>query len=228
MKLSVARRYKKKHKYLGNLLMKNPVLVLGFDLPFVIATATSLKNAVALSAELFLIHIITMIAAMFTCRRLPVWTRAMANVGVSTIVMVFARQLLLIPFPELTNSVGMYVYLMAVNGMTLFHANYLDWRAKPWPVMVVAMMNVLGFALTMLAVAAVREYAGNGTLWGVPVPMPFKMSGLLIPFSGFILVGFFLAFVKYFNKKLSAYSIMENMRREAHYTAIRPRRRFGE
>lgn len=223
MNLSLSKKYRRQQGAFRTLLFKNPVLVLGLDLPFVIACATSLKNAVALSMEMFIIHIATMVAAMITVRFFPRWSRMLVNVGVSTIVMTLARHLITGIFPDLTNRVGMYVYLMAVNGMTIYEAAQLTKQGKPLPVLGRAFMNALAFSLTMLLVSLLREYFGNGTLWGVIFPVPVKLSGLLLPFGGFIIMGLLLAFANFFNKKLLAFSISESIRRDAHYTEIVPR-----
>lgn len=196
------------------------MLVLGLDLPFVIACSTALKIAVALSIEMFIIHLVTIVCAMITVRYLPFWARMLVNVGVSTVTMTLARYLITGIFPDITNYVGIYIYLMAVNGLTIYQSSSLTRKQRPWPVLVSAFMNALAFSLTMLVISTLREYFANGTLWGIAVPMPFKLSGLALPFAGFIIIGFLLAFVKFINKKLLAFSISELMRQDARYTQL--------
>lgn len=222
MRVSLGRKYRKQGRFFSALFMRNPVLVLGLDLPFVIACATSLKIAVALSIEMLLIHMVTMVAAMITVHRLPLWSRVLVNAGVSTIMMTVARALLQGMFPDLTNYVGMYVYLMAVNGLTIYQATHVTREDRPWPVLTVAFMNALAFSLTMVLVSLVREYFGNGTLWGIPLGTGRGLGGLLLPFGGFIAVSFFLAFAKFLNKKLLALSIAEAVRRDSKYTELWP------
>ena len=224
MKYSRIRRYRKRSRFLDPLLFKSPILVLGLDLPFMIVASVSLRNAAAMSIELFLIHTVTMLFAMHSCRAYPPWLRAMLNAGVSTLVMVAARMLLINLFPGILNSLGMYIYLMALNGMTQLQANFLDKRAKLLPVLGSSVMNALGFAVSAFAVSLVRELFGNGTLWGVAVPISLKLSGLLLPFFGFILVGFLLAIVKYLRKRWQGLLLIEAVRRDAHYTPIKRRR----
>ena len=220
MKFSKIKKYRKRHRLLGALLMRNPVLVMGLDLPFVIAAAVSLRGAVAMSIQMFLIHMITMTVGIATCRKLPMWLRVIVNVMVSTLVMIGGRVLIVGLFHGVSSTLGMYLYLMAVNSMTVFQSITISKRAKLWPVISGAFLNALGFSLVVIVVGLLREIFGNGTLWGVPVGIPVKMSGLLIPFSGFIIVGFLLAFTRFVNKKLLAYSVAETARREARYGRI--------
>lgn len=220
MNIALGRRYRKRQGAFSALLARNPVLVLGFDLPFVIVCATTLKTAVAMSMEMMIIHMTTMVVAMITVRTLPTWARVMVNVGFATIMMTIARHLITPIFPDLSNYVGVYIYLMAVNGLTLFESANLSRKMKLWPVMVSALMNALAFAMIMILVAFLRELFGSGTLWGVAVTLPIKLGGLQIPFSGFIMMGFLLAFAKFFNKKMLALTISESIRRDARYTEI--------
>jgi electron transport complex protein RnfE len=220
VKISLARKYRRRGR-LSALLAKNPVMVLGLDLPFVIACATSLKIAVALSIEMFIIHIVTMIAALILVHALPAWSRILVQVAVSTVTMTLARTLITAMFPDLDNYVGIYIYLMAVNGLTLYQAATVEKKQKPLPVLVTAVLYALAFSLTMLVIALFRELIGNGTLWGIAIPIPYKLDGFLTPFGGFVIMGFALAFFKFLNKRLLVLTIAESIRQDARYTEIR-------
>ena len=100
------------------------------------------------------------------------------------------RELVSLIFVDATNALGMYVYLMAVNGLTLYQSLSLTPRSRVLPVLKTELLHVAFFTLTMIIVSFVREYLGSGAIFGIPVPMPYKLSGLAMPFSGFILLGF--------------------------------------
>lgn len=227
MNITILRKYRRRGRTLRALLARNPVLVLGLDLPFVIVCATTLKTAVALSAEMLFIHMVTMTVALLTLR-LPVWARPLVNVGVSFLAMMTVRFVIIGLFPELLNYAGMYVYLMAVNGITMYQSSRLGNRRrharKPGGTLVVAFLYALAFALVMLVVSLFREYFSSGMLWGIPVPSPFFISGLALPFSGFLFTGFLLAISRRASKRLLGFLLVETARREAHYTEIERRR----
>ena len=44
--------------------------------------------------------------------------------------------------------------------------------------------------MVICLVSAIREIWGNGTIWGYPCEGIVPVSGMLLPFSGFILLGF--------------------------------------
>lgn len=220
MKFSTVKKYRRRHKLLGALLIRNPVLVLGLDLPFVIAAATSLKNAAAMAIQIFIIHTGTMLVGRVTCTKLHRWQAIVANVAAATFMMMVAQVLVVALFRGISNSLGMYLYLMAVNAMTVFQSSALPKNAKIWPVFTGALSNALGFALVVGVVALIREYFAFGSLWGISLPVLIKLPALAIPFAGFMLMGFLLAFTRFLNKRLLALSLLETARKEARYTKI--------
>lgn len=64
----------------------------------------------------------------------------------------------------------------------------------------------LGFALAMCLIAFFRELLGAGSLWGVPVPLPFKAEGVQIAFAGFIAVALLSALVRFLRRTALAFS----------------------
>lgn len=221
MKISAGKRYKKIHRSLNAIFISNPALILGFAMPFLIATSTSLKNAVAMSVEMLCLHIATMMFAVVFTRKLPAVPRAAITAAVATLVMMLTRELIIIMFGNLANSLGTYIYLLPVNGLTMFQSLSLSKHSRPLPVLRRELYHVLAFVLTIFSLSLMREYFGGSTLWGVPVSAPFKLGGLLIPFSGFILLGFLMAFIKFFNHKFFAVAINESYLRQTRVVATR-------
>lgn len=221
MELSRVKRYRRRHRHIAALFSRNPALILGLGLPFFIATTVSLRAAAVLSIELLVVHMGTMLVALATRRVRMSWVRPMINTAVSTLLMVAVRLWLISLFRGIVDVLGMYIYLMAVNGMTVVHSNTLDRRAKPGPVLARAFLNVLGFSAVLFLVSLFREYFGAGTLWGNAVPVPLRMSGILLPFFGFLLAGFLIAGARFLNKRLLALALREQARKDARFSVVR-------
>jgi Na+-transporting NADH:ubiquinone oxidoreductase subunit NqrD len=213
-------RKKQKQRPLAALLDKNPVLATGLNLPFLIVTSVSLRAAAAMSLELLLIHMGTVIAALVTAKRLRGLARPMVLVAVSTLIMTFARILVIGLFQGVGDTLGMYLYLMAVNGMTLAQCAAIDGDSKIYPAVTGAFMNVAGFAVVIFAVSFLREYFASGSLWGYPVPTHLKLPGVTVPFFGFILTGFLMAGARLLNKCLISRAVKERERREKRLSVI--------
>lgn len=220
MELSKVRRYRKKYKLIAALFSQSPVLMIGLNLPFLIATSVSLRAAAALSLELLVVHMGTMVVALLARRYCSPAVRPMVNVATSTLLMMVTRLWLTVFFSGIVDSLGIYIYLMAVNGMTLTQSNTLAENPSPLPVLRGALLHVLGFSVVMFLVSLFREYLGGGTLWGTPLPTPFRLPGVLVPFFGFIIIGFLLAGAKLLNKKLLALALRERALREARFSIV--------
>lgn len=187
----------------SEVLSSNPILAFGLDLPFIIVSAINLRSAVALSIEMLFIHVVTMICAYFIASKVAVWQRVFVTSIVSVIMMLISRALVLTLIPDIENFVGIYLYLISVNAVTLIQANFLSSNSKLRTVVKNAFFNVLAFAVCMSLVSIIREFLGNGTIWGIPISPFGKLSGIQAPFFGFIIVGFMIAFIKLINYKIT-------------------------
>jgi len=217
MNLSFARKYRRNHRFWHDLFKQNPALILGVELPFVIVCANGLQNAVALSIMMFFIHLVTVVIGRMLTLELKLWQRFAINVTVSTAMMLVSREVVIYLFPTIMNFVGIYLYLMAVNGLTLIQATYREGPRKFVPIVTRTFVEIIAFAGLMLIISFVREYFGNGTLWGIPMPIPFRQPGILYPFFGFIFTGFLLAFLRRINKLMLAMRINEAQRQLTIY-----------
>jgi len=211
------KRYRKKHGLLSSRVWKNPVSTLGLDIAFLVVTSISLQAAAMIAIEMAFIHFGTVIAAIALCRVIPRWSRPLVYPAVSTLIMLGAGTLLSDIFPLVSEIIGMYVYLMAVNSMTFAAAMSVERDDKIYRVMGRAFTCVAGFAITMFALSLLREYFGWGAVWGNAAPHLISMAGLLSPFFGFILLGFLLAGVRTVSKVAAGAAIKEQASRAAAY-----------
>jgi electron transport complex protein RnfE len=218
LKISAGKSYKRQHRALNALFATNPGLFLGFDLPFLIAASTSLKNAAAISAEIIGIHMVTMALSVIFARKLPLWLRSLVTTVISAAVMMGIREFLRWALPEAASSQAMYIYLLAVNGLTLFQSLSLGPRARLMPVLRAEAYHVFAFVAAMFTLSAAREYIGTGALWGVPLGSAYRLSGIQLPLAGFVLLGFLIAFMRFFNRRLMGFLIRENYRHQNRFS----------
>ena len=215
---SEVKRYRKKHKLLSSPVWKNPVRTLGLDLPFLVVTSISLQAAAMMSIQMALIHVGTVISAIVLCRVLPKGSRPFVYPAIATLIMLGASTMLSGVFPMVAEMMGMYIYLMAVNSMTFACAVSVRRTDKLYPVMARALKGLAGFVVVMFVASLLREYLGQGAVWGVSVPHILSADGLQVPFFGFILLGFLLAGARLASKVLQAMALNEKARRDAIYS----------
>lgn len=97
--------------------------------------------------------------------------------------------------------------ILSVNTILLtLCARYERPADRPVMALVDAAAYSLGFALAMCLIAFFRELLGAGSLWGVPVPLPFKAEGVQIAFAGFIAVALLSALVRFLRRAALVFS----------------------
>ena len=226
---SVRKQRKKRSKSLFSLnflIKRNPSILLGISLPFVITTAISLKAVVAITLEMLIINLTAALVIACTAKITALWPRVLISVGTSTGVMILVRFLIRGLFPETFNHLGAYIYLMGLNSIMLLLSAPLAREASRSLFLLLrrVVFHTFAFGILMFLVALPREYMGNGTLWEQPIPIVFRLPGVLLPFFGFIAAGLVLAAVKFLSKKLAYWRGIENARKQARdeerYTKI--------
>ena len=170
------------------------IINLTFAAPFLVVAATNLKNGVALSLAMAIVLVPTVILSLLLRQKLrfpywlgtPVWTMAaMLLASLSYYVIRFISV-------EITDSLGIYLYLLASAAVVspVFTGKRISTlpAAGAW-----ALRYTGGFALAALIISAIREVLAYGTLWGIALPEPLRISGAQMPFFGFIMFGVFSA-----------------------------------
>ncbi len=204
MKLEKLRERKKHSRWLEGIFSKNPVFVKGLALPFAIMITTNLKNAVALSIIFACVLIPTVLLASLTGKYLPRWLSMMVY-SLFAMALVIASIPLIQPIsPEIGDSLGIYIPIVAVNAvLQMLCLRYSEKNSSPTIMALTdAVTYSIGFCLALCLIAALREYFGSGTLWGISVQLPVRLSGLQVAFSGFILTAFFSAFFRFVKRFL--------------------------
>ena len=204
MRLEKLRKRKKHSRWLEGIFSKNPVFVKGLALPFAIMITTNLKNAVALSIIFACVLIPTVLLASLTGKYLPRWLSTILYSLFAMALVIASIPLIQLISPEIGDSLGIYIPIIAVNAvLQMLCLRYSEENAYPVVMALVdAVTYSIGLFLALCLIAALREYFGSGTLWGISIQLPFQLSGLQIAFSGFILTAFFSALFRFIKRFL--------------------------
>ena len=205
------RKFYQKHratieKY-DQFLLNNPVLERGLVVAPVIVTCNSLQNACALSIAFAFITILSVFLTAFIPRRIPYTLRVILNAITASLLFIPAVLLLRRYFPESVFNLGIYLPLLVTNSL-IVQKSESRYHHEKLPTMLLQLLTAAGgFAAAVCIVGALRELLGKATLMGKPVEnFPFTAPALLLPFAGFLLVGFLAAAVQklrnYLNKPL--------------------------
>ncbi len=168
----------------------NPVLVQAVGLCPVVAMATSVKSAALLAAISAVIITLSELTASLFLKKVPRWVR----IGIYIILggAIVAPLMILI---ERTNaplfgSLGIYLPIMAVNSLNVLRCERFAVKISPLAALLDGVTASVGYAAVLIVVGLIREVLGSGSIFGFRFFEGRTMSGLLLPFGGFIMLGF--------------------------------------
>lgn len=188
--------------FLNGAFFKNPVLVGALGLYPVVAGGYNMRNAVELSL-LFLF--LTLPLSLLLClvgEMMPLWIRPGLVLTVSAVLYLPAAWLTEKLLPGSVTALGMFAALMIGNSMILSRANDYAPTHIGWAVAADALGCSAGFAAVICLSAAIRELWLKGSLWHTNMGVYGTAdAGVSLPFFGFLLLGFFAAFVQWVNEK---------------------------
>ncbi len=150
---------------INGLWKNNPVLVQVLGLCPALAVTASVVNAVGLS----LATTVILVASNFIISALRNYINSEIRIPVFIIVIasfVSAVALLIKAYlPALDNSLGIFIPLIVTNCVILGRAEAFASKNGPVASVLDGLMTGLGFLIILVALGAIRELIGNGTLF---------------------------------------------------------------
>lgn len=214
---SFYQKHRRKIDRVDQFLLGNPILERGLVLAPIVVTCTSISNALVLSGAFAIITILTILITYFIPKKLPYTIRVILSAAVAACIFVPLSFWLRERMPEAVFSLGVYLPLLATNSLVV-QKSESRYHHERLPVMAAQLFTAsLGFSATALATAFVRELFGKGTLFGQPVEWVTRTApALLMPFGGFILLGFFAALLQKFRLYLEKQPRKKGRKEDRH------------
>lgn len=180
--------------YKKGIILENPIFILALSLCPALAVTGTAMNAVAMGLTVMFVIttnnvVVSIIRNLVNPKvRVPVYI-----VSIATIVSVV--QLLLKAYsPALDKAMGIYLPLVVVFAIILARAEVFASKNNPFRSFFDGLGMGTGFLVAMVIIGAIREIAGSGTFFGIPV-MPLSYDAPLIfilPAGAFILIGYLI------------------------------------
>lgn len=178
------------------ILRENPVLMQCIGLFPAIALATSLKAAAIVAVASAVLLIVMEFLTALLLKKLPFWLRigmyALLSFGVLAGGLVVCERFL----PDFLGTLGGYLPLLAVNAIIAFRCETCAAHQTLRVSLLDALGASLGYAIVLVLLGFVRELLGSGAILGHTISSLPEIPGMLMPFSGFLLLGFMAAAVK--------------------------------
>jgi electron transport complex protein RnfE len=180
---------------------ENPVFRLALSLCPAVAVTTTVLNGVMLGVAVLFVQVLSSVTVALTRRwihprvRIPVYTIIIA-VWVSTIDMVLSGF-----FPALYAQVGLYVKLIVAFAIIISRLEVFASRMPLVPTFWDGLGMGLGFLFALLAIGAVREILGSGSILGIRLVAEKPLLFFALPAGGFFTIAILMALFNWIEQR---------------------------
>jgi len=184
--------------FTNGLWKNNPLLSAGLCVASAVFVTTALKNGLALCVGLLFVTIPAIILNCLLLAKVPAFLRFPICFFLGSFMLIPASFVIAPLSPDIFDSLGIFLPLLAINAVTFSRVNEFEGSGKLLPSLMDAVGCCLGFSGVILLMSAVREVIGHKTIFSYPIGfITTGIPGFLLPFAGFIFLGFLAAI---FNK----------------------------
>jgi electron transport complex protein RnfE len=177
-------------------ITNNPILFQIMGVCPVVAIALSVKTASVVAGitavELIIIEILSSLLLKNIRRHFRVLIYAVLGFAINLPLFILVGKL----YPEISESIGIFLPLLAVNSVIAVKCETFAVKNTVKDTLVDSVATAIGYGIVTMAVGAAREALGSGTFAGKSLSLPYTAEAFLMPFGGFLLLGFFAAVVK--------------------------------
>ena len=184
------------------LLTQNPVLVQLLGMCSTLAITTTISNGIGMGVSVTIILTLSNIFISLLRKVIPEQVRIAAYIVVIAGFVTMVDLLLQAFFPEIAESLGVFIPLIVVNCIILARAESFASKNKPLAAAVDGICQGVGYTLVLLVMSAIRELLGSGTLAGtVLFPGEYAAQMMALPVGGFLTLGFLIALMQWARSK---------------------------
>ena len=185
------------------LLTQNPVLVQLLGMCSTLAITTTVSNGIGMGLSVTIILTLSNIFISLLRRIIPEQVRIACYIVVIAGFVTMVDLLLQAFFPDIAESLGVFIPLIVVNCIILARAESFASKSKPLPAAIDGICQGLGYPMILLVMSAIRELLGAGTLNGVRVfPAEYAANILILPVGGFLTLGCLIALMQWIQRKV--------------------------
>lgn len=177
-------------------ITKNPVLFEAIGIAPVVAMATSLKTAIMLTSITVVQMLITELIACRFLKMLKSRFRVLVYAVLGVLINIPMFSMFEYFAPNETANVSIFLPIIAVNSLIALHCERFAIRHKLKDTLLDAVSASFGYGLIVMLTGLIREIIGSGTVYGHSLGFEIKFSGLLLPFGGFLVLGYISALFK--------------------------------
>ena len=185
------------------LLTQNPVLVQLLGMCSTLAITTTISNGIGMGLSVTIILTLSNIFISLLRKIIPEQVRIACYIVVIAGFVTMVDLLLQALFPDIAESLGVFIPLIVVNCIILARAESFASKNKPVAAAIDGICQGIGYTLVLLVMSAIRELLGSGALAGYQIfPAEYSASLIAQPVGGFLTLGFLIALMQWAQRKV--------------------------
>lgn len=197
---------KKNRKSVKGMVLKgawifNPVLIQTAGICPAVAASTDFISALYFTVLFTAITFLTCFVACSALKKVPRWVRVAVYMILGIAVIFPALRLSEVLGVGINARIQVYLPLLAVNSVTAVHCEQYSVKHTVKESMIDAFAVCLGFGAVLLLTGAIREILAYSSIAAVPLNLPVKLSGMVLPFGCFIILGYLAMFLRWYISK---------------------------
>ena len=184
-------------------LTQNPVLVQLLGMCSTLAITTTIANGIGMGASVTIILTLSNVIISLLRKVIPEQVRIACYIVVIAGFVTMVDLLLQAFFPDIAESLGVFIPLIVVNCIILARAESFASKNKPVSAAVDGICQGLGYTMVLIVMSAIRELLGSGALAGTQLfPAEYSASLIAQPVGGFLTLGFLIALMQWAQRKV--------------------------
>jgi Na+-transporting NADH:ubiquinone oxidoreductase subunit D len=190
--------------FVENIWRNNPTFGMVLAICSALAVTTSIKNAFVMGVSVLFSTALSSLIISIIRASIPERVRMITFMLVISTVVISVDKILKIYVPDVSRALGPYVGLIITNCILMGRCEAFAIKNPPWHSVLDGVGAGLGYSISLVSIAAIRELFGFGSLAGVKVlGEGWANWGLLsIAPGAFFLLGFLTMAVNIVKKRL--------------------------
>jgi len=190
------------YEFKKGITIENPTFVLVLGLCPTLAVSTTVVNAIGMGAAATFVLLGSNIIISALRNFIPDRIRIPCYIVIIATFVTINEMVLKAYFPALNRSLGIFVPLIVVNCIVLGRAEAFACKNRIINSIFDALGMGVGFTLALIIIAAIREFLGNGTLFGIPLIKGFEPVIMMVLAPGALFtIGILIGLINFYHFK---------------------------
>lgn len=184
---------------------ENPSLILVLGTCPTLAVTTSVNNAIGMGAATTFVLLMSNIIISLLKNVIPDKVRIPCYIVIIATFVSMVDLLIQGFVPALSASLGVFIPLIVVNCIVLGRAEAFASKNSVWDSILDGLGMGIGFTISLILIAAVREILGAGAFMGHQfIPSDYNILIFVLAPGAFIVFGFIMALVRHILNRIEA------------------------